>query len=82
MSQWRIGMENGTVFSAPIPDEFSAQGVEIQAAVDRAIEESERNGISKRGKEVTPWLLSRVVELTGGKSLQSSKPELLPTLSF
>ena len=56
-----------------MPDEFEAQGAEIQAAIDQAIKESEENGISKKGKEVTPWLLGRVAELTAGKSLQSSE---------
>lgn len=70
--QRRLGLQNGTLFAAPVPDEYVAQGAEIQAAVDQAIAESEGNGMSKKGKEVTPWLLGRVVEITGGKSLQSS----------
>ena len=72
-SQWRLGLQNGALFAAPMPDEFEAQGAEIQAAIDQAIKESEENGISKKGKEVTPWLLGRVAELTAGKSLQSSE---------
>ncbi|KAI5121288.1 hypothetical protein M0805_002331 [Coniferiporia weirii] len=71
-SQWRIGMQNGTLFAAPMPEANAAQGEEINAAVYQAIRESEENGISRNGKEVTPWLLARVVELTGGKSLQSN----------
>lgn len=73
MAQWRLGMDNGTLFAAPIPDEYAAQGAEIQAAVDLAIRESEVNGMSKSGKDATPWLLRRVVELTNGKSLESSE---------
>ncbi|THH11202.1 hypothetical protein EW145_g820 [Phellinidium pouzarii] len=71
-AQWLMGMQNGTLFAAPIPEEYAMQGEEIKAAVDQAVRESEENGISKNGKEVTPWLLARVVELTGGKSLQSN----------
>lgn len=67
-----MGLQNGALFAAPMPEEFEAQGAEIQAAIERAVQESEANGISKRGKEVTPWLLARVAELTAGKSLQSS----------
>lgn len=55
-----------------MPDEYMDDGLEIQAAVEQAICESEENGMSKRGKEVTPWLLARVTELTGGKSLRNS----------
>ncbi len=63
---------NGTIFAAPIPDAFLSQGAEIQGAIDQAVAESEQNGISRKGNDVTPWLLGRVVELTGGKSLESS----------
>ncbi len=72
MSQWKLGLENGTIFAAPIPDAFLSQGAEIQGAIDQAVAESEQNGISRKGNDVTPWLLGRVVELTGGKSLESS----------
>jgi pseudouridine-5'-phosphate glycosidase/pseudouridine kinase len=65
-------MENGCLIAAPIPEEYMNDGLEIQTAVEQAIRESEENGMSKRGKEVTPWLLARVTELTGGKSLRNS----------
>jgi len=72
LSQWKLGLENGTIFAAPIPDAFLSQGAEIQGAIDQAVAESEQNGISRKGNDVTPWLLGRVVELTGGKSLESN----------
>ena len=40
--------------------------------MNTAVTESEKTGISKRGKEVTPWILRRVSELTQGRSLPSS----------
>ena len=60
------------LFAAPIPSQYADRGREIQAAVDQAVRESEENGMSKRGKEVTPWLLARVSELTSGKSVENS----------
>ncbi|EJD04074.1 uncharacterized protein FOMMEDRAFT_133422 [Fomitiporia mediterranea MF3/22] len=71
-AQARLGLQNGTLFAVPMPEEYAAQGEEVKKAVDQAIRESEENGMSKKGKEVTPWLLARVVELTGGKSLQNN----------
>ncbi|KIJ23594.1 hypothetical protein M422DRAFT_62417 [Sphaerobolus stellatus SS14] len=68
----RLGIQSGMLFAAPIPDEFAGSAGEIQKAVDQAVKESEANGVSKRGKEATPWILTRVAELTGGKSLPSS----------
>jgi pseudouridylate synthase / pseudouridine kinase len=66
-------MTNGALIGVPIPAKYEAVGAEIQRAVDRAVIESEQNGMSKRGKDVTPWILNRVSELTQGKSIESSE---------
>jgi hypothetical protein len=71
-TQWQLGMVNGALFGVPIPAKYEAIGVTLQQAVEQAVIEAEENGISKQGKEVTPWLLSRVGQLTSGKSLASS----------
>ena len=42
----------------------------IEAAVEAALQQAEQAHVT--GKEVTPFLLSRVVELTGGDSLQAN----------
>ena len=42
----------------------------LNAAIDRAIAEAEDQGIT--GKAVTPFLLARVKELTGGDSLEAN----------
>ena len=73
VTQWGLGMTNGVLFGVPIPASYAAVGKELQEAVERAVEESQENGIDRRGKEVTPWLLERVRELTSGKSLASSE---------
>ena len=72
-THWQMGMNNGALFGVPIPQEYEAIGVELQASVEQAIQEAEELGMNKRGKEVTPWLLKRVGELTSGKSLDSSE---------
>jgi pseudouridine-5'-phosphate glycosidase/pseudouridine kinase len=56
----------------PIPDEFAARGEKVQLAVEQTVRESIEQGIDKRGKEVTPWLLKRVGELTAGTALELS----------
>ncbi|KAJ3799899.1 indigoidine synthase A-like protein [Lentinula aff. detonsa] len=71
-TQTQLGMQNGALFAVPIPDKYEAAGAEIQLAVDQAVAESEANGISKRGKEATPWLLNRIGELSKGSSLESN----------
>ncbi|KAI0375081.1 indigoidine synthase A-like protein [Pilatotrama ljubarskyi] len=71
-TQKQLGMSNGALFAVPIPEAYDAIGQELQRAVEQAVRESEANGISRRGKEATPWLLNRVGELTAGKSLASN----------
>ena len=66
-------MSNGVLFAVPIPEQYEAVGEELQRAVEQAVKESEANGMSRRGKEATPWLLKRVGALTAGKSLASSR---------
>ncbi|KIY51953.1 indigoidine synthase A-like protein [Fistulina hepatica ATCC 64428] len=71
-TQWQLSMTNGVLIAVPIPDEYQAAGDEIQKAVDIAVAESETNGMSKSGRDATPWLLKRVNELTQGSSEQSN----------
>ncbi|KAH8100660.1 indigoidine synthase A-like protein, partial [Cristinia sonorae] len=72
LTQHQLGMNNGVMFAVPIPEKYELVGQEIQNAVELAVKEAEENGINRRGKEVTPWLLKRVSELTAGKSLPSN----------
>lgn len=67
-----MGFDNGALIAVPIPAEFQEAGLSIQKAVDQAVAESEENGMSRHGKEATPWLLSRIGELTKGSSLASN----------
>ncbi|EIW69105.1 hypothetical protein TREMEDRAFT_68967 [Tremella mesenterica DSM 1558] len=66
-----------TLLAVPIPSSYTAAGQEVQESVEIAIRESVEQGIDKRGKEVTPWLLKRVGELSGGKALKLNN-ETLP----
>lgn len=58
----RAELGGGMVFGVPIPAEHEV-GAEIIAAVERAVRESEEQGIASSGKDATPWLLKRVKEL-------------------
>ncbi|KAI0068248.1 indigoidine synthase A-like protein [Artomyces pyxidatus] len=71
-AQTKLGMKNGVLFGVPIPESYAEIGEDLQKAVEQAVRESEDNGISRRGKEATPWLLRRVGQLTEGKSLASN----------
>ncbi|KAF7310868.1 Indigoidine synthase A-like protein [Mycena chlorophos] len=71
-TQAQLGMQHGVLFAAPIPEEYAERGQVFQEAVDQAVRESEINGMSKRGKDVTPWLLGRVAELTQRGSIEAN----------
>ena len=54
----------------PIPEEFSMDPSYINAEIDKALEEMEKAGV--KGKDETPYLLAKIVELTKGKSLEAN----------
>lgn len=68
--------KTGTLIGVPIPAKYEEKSIAIQKAVEQAVREAEENGIAKRGKEVTPWILAKVKEITGGESVESSKMTL------
>ncbi len=69
-AQQELGMKGGMLVTNPIPEQYAMDKEVIDAAIDQAVRESSEKGI--HGKETTPFLLARVVELTGGDSLESN----------
>jgi len=60
-------MSNGALFAAPILEECRSVGKTIHKAVEVSVQEAEVDE-----KEVTLWILKRIGELSGGKSLPNS----------
>ena len=69
-AKWESGLKGGVVIANPIPSQYAMSETTIEAAIQKAIEEAEHKGL--KGAEVTPYLLSRVADLTGGDSLESN----------
>ena len=69
-AQRELGYKGGMLVTNPIPEEHAMDKEVIDAAIEQALEEAKAQGV--RGKETTPFLLARVVELTGGDSLESN----------
>ena len=69
-AQQDLGMKGGMLVTNPIPEQYAMDKAVIDAAIEQAVAESKEQGI--HGKETTPFLLARVVELTGGDSLESN----------
>ena len=65
-----LGIHGGMVVANPISAEHSMDRAVIDAAIDTALAEAEAQHIV--GKDSTPFLLARVVELTGSASLDAN----------
>ncbi len=65
-----LNLKGGVLISNPIKEEDSYPSEEINKVIDEAINDSIKENIV--GKESTPFLLKRIVEYTGGKSLETN----------
>lgn len=69
-AQWELGLQGGILLTNPIPESDSMDEEKINTAIEKALVEAEEKGI--HGKETTPFLLSKVLEVTEGKSLEAN----------
>lgn len=67
-AHWDFGLSNAVLVVAPPPAEYAIPHQEIEIIIQQAIEDAKKNHIS--GPATTPYLLKRVSELSGGRSLQ------------
>ncbi len=65
-----LGLKGGQLVANPIPEAAEIPLMEIMPVVEQALAEAEAQGIA--AKQVTPFLLDRIFELTAGKSLASN----------
>ena len=66
----RLGLEQAILLTVPPPPEVALDRDEIDRALVAAEAEAKRQGVT--GKAVTPFLLSRLVEATGGRTLRAN----------
>ena len=69
-TKWDLSLDGGIIVANPIPIQFQLPPKIMDEAIDKAIIEANKEKII--GKEITPYLLSKVNELTEGKSLDSN----------
>ncbi|HEV7372782.1 pseudouridine-5'-phosphate glycosidase [Arenibaculum sp.] len=69
-AKWQLGLRGGVVIGNPIPAAAALDAAAIDAAIAEAQAEAASRGV--RGKEVTPFLLSRLEALTEGRSLEAN----------
>lgn len=69
-TKWTLGLNGGILLANPVPKEDAMPNNEITRAIDTALAEANTKGI--HGKEVTPFLLGRIKDLTAGNSLKTN----------
>jgi pseudouridine-5'-phosphate glycosidase len=69
-TKWQLGLTGGVVVSNPVPAESAMQNDEIDGIIAQALREADAQGV--KGKAVTPFLLARIKDLTGGRSLATN----------
>jgi pseudouridine-5'-phosphate glycosidase len=69
-TKWELGLNGGVIIANPIPEEYSMDKNLIDKAIEAALKKADESGI--KGKDVTPFLLSEIKIITGGRSLDSN----------
>lgn len=65
-----LGLKQGALILNPVPEEYSLDASWMDEKIKEAIAMMEKDGIT--GKRVTPYLLDKLVGLTGGNSLKTN----------
>lgn len=68
--QRALGLPGGQLVVNPVPTAKEIPAIAILPMIEEATAEATAEGIS--GKEVTPWILERIFERTGGASLRTN----------
>jgi pseudouridylate synthase len=69
-AHWDLGSRGGILFVNPPPAEFAIECGDVEGLVSEALNAAEAAGI--RGKGVTPFLLGRLAEKSGGRTLKAN----------
>jgi pseudouridine-5'-phosphate glycosidase len=69
-TKWQLGLTGGVVVSNPVPAEAAMRNEDIDGIIAQALVDADKQGV--KGKAVTPFLLARIKDLTGGRSLATN----------
>ena len=69
-TKWQLGLGGGVVIANPVPLADAMPQADIDAITLQALGEAATRGVS--GKAITPFLLERITQLTGGRSLATN----------
>ena len=74
-SHWSTGLQSAILVANPIPITDAIPRSEMEPFIAQANQEAHDQGV--HGKDLTPFLLQRITELTQGKSMQANLSLLL-----
>ena len=69
-AKWELGLDGGVLIANPVPEADEIEYSVINEKIEQALAEAKEKRIS--GKELTPFLLDRIKEITDGKSLETN----------
>ena len=69
-AKWGCGLEGGALIANPIPEQHALDPEEFEICLQNALKQAEAQGI--QGKQVTPFLLSALRDLSQGQTLQAN----------
>lgn len=69
-TKWTCDLQGGMLIGNPVPEEYAMDYDYMSKVIDEALEDAKAAGI--HGKATTPFLLAKIVELTGGDSLKTN----------
>ncbi|HEV2665060.1 MAG TPA: pseudouridine-5'-phosphate glycosidase, partial [Blastocatellia bacterium] len=70
LTHWRMGLSTGALVVVPVPAEDEVPADEIKDVIDEALEAAAREGVA--GRNLTPFLLSRIAAKTEGRALRAN----------
>ena len=68
--KWDMGLTGGMLIGNPVPEQYAMDFDEMSAVIDKALAAADEAGV--KGKNITPFLLAYIVDLTGGDSLKTN----------
>ena len=69
-TQRKLGFPGGILIGNPVPEEYGLDNAYMEGIIDKALAAADEAGV--HGKNITPFLLAKVKELTGGDSFDTN----------
>jgi pseudouridine-5'-phosphate glycosidase len=69
-AQQTLGIESALLVTVPVPQEFEVPAARLESALAEALQEAERRQVA--GRELTPFLLSRMAQTSEGATLRAN----------